>query len=197
MRVQSNDPRDLVHAGFNESQRRQQARLAGGSWSQPPWRGWQPISGERLGPRPYRAAAAATPGGSSFLQKYAQDGDAGFFEKRGLFKGGQAFGSPFGLNHLETPEEDAAACCEQYEEPVTSTIVPDFVEPGPIQPLANLELETLYTAEPEQRAVHVPPYSRTLVQGLGRAVTDRSSALFEEPFEIPAYKGSLHRGRKR
>jgi hypothetical protein len=190
-RVQSNDPRDQYRAGFNESQYRQQARLSGGSWSQPPWSGWL-VGAARLGYPGFRPIT-----GSRFLARYAQDGDSGFFEKRGLFGRGDPLGaSPFGLNHLETAAEDEAASAgesDQYEEPVVSTAVPEIVEPSPAPLKENLELDTLFNPEPQQRAVHVPPYSRTLVQGLGRAVSDRGSALYEEPFEIPEYKGGFHR----
>ena len=193
-RVQSNDPRDQYRAGFNESQYRQQARLSGGSWSQPPWSGWQLTGAARLGYPGFRPIT-----GSRFLARYAQDGDSGFFEKRGLFGRGDPLGaSPFGLNHLETAAEDEAASEPQaYEEPAVSTAVPDAagtaVEPSPAPLKENLELDTLFNPEPQQRAVHVPPYSRTLVQGLGRAASDRGSALYEEPFEIPEYKGGFHR----
>ena len=47
-------------------------------------------------------------------------------------------------------------------------------------------------AEPEQHALHVPPYSATIRTGFGK-----DSALYEEPFEYPEYKGSLHKKKSR
>jgi hypothetical protein len=192
LRVQSNDPRDLYRAGFNESQVLQQrtlgaigdGSLAGGSWSQPPWRGWHPIIG------------AAKPRGSEFLARYAQDGDSGFFYRRGLFGRGEPIGvSPFPPNHLyDTPDTSLE---DSYTEPIMSTAVPEIVEPSPTPFRANLEEETLFTPEPQQRATHVPPYSHLIVQGLGKSVSDEKSALFEEPFEIPEYKGGFHKKSRR
>jgi hypothetical protein len=185
-RIQSNNPDDLYRAGYNESQRLQQQTLAaigdgsltGGSWSQPPWRGWQPIIG------------AARPRGSNFLARYAQDGDSGFFFRRGLFGHGEPLGaSPTGLNTLDLPSDDSEA---HYAEPETSTAAPAIVEPSPYPFRENLEEKTLFTPEPQQRATHVPPYSHLIVQGLGKPL-DEKSALFEEPFEIPEYKGGFHK----
>ena len=42
-RIQSNDPNDLHRAEFNQRKSEQQdylSQLSGGSWSQPPWQGW-------------------------------------------------------------------------------------------------------------------------------------------------------------
>lgn len=192
LRVQSNDPRDLYRAGWNESQMLQQRALSaigdgsltGGSWSQPPWRGWHPIIG------------AAKPRGSNFLARYAQDGDSGFFFKRGLFGHGEPLGvSPTPPNHLD--DTPVFPLEETFAEPATSTARPEIVEPSPAPFRENLEEETLFTAEPQQRATHVPPYSHLIVQGLGRSTSDEKSALYEEPFEIPEYKGGFHKKTSR
>ena len=186
LRTQSNDPRDLYRAGWNQSQVLQQralsaigdGSLAGGSWSQPPWRGWHPIIG------------AAKPRGSDFLALYAQDGDSGFFFRRGLFGRGEPLGvSPIPPNTLDLPSDDREAL---YTDPKTSIAEPVVVEPSPYPFRENLEEKTLFTPEPQQRATHVPPYSHLVVQGLGKPL-DEKSALYEEPFEIPEYKGGFHK----
>jgi hypothetical protein len=174
--AQSNDPRDLYREHFNISQERQQERLGsdlmGGSWSQPIWRGWTPIIGA---------------GHESFYQRYSQDGDQGFFHSRAFGRGMPLGMNPAGLNHMET--DDYATT---YVEPELSTAEPVVVEPSPAPENENLELETVFNAEPEQKAHHVPPYSQTINQGMGKASKDEDSILYETPF---AYKGKFHRGR--
>jgi len=175
--AQYNDPRDLYQYHFNQSQIRQQNRLAGGSWSQPCWNGWKPIIG------------AGKVGAGSYFQRYAQDGDSGFFHS-GLFGRGMPIGmNPNELNHLETEEN-----YERYDDPRESTIEPTVItEPSP-QPLPeDLEIETAYNAEPEQKALYVPPYSQTINQGMGHAVKEEDNVLYQEPFEIKEYKGTLHK----
>ena len=63
-------------------------------------------------------------------------------------------------------------------------------EPTPLPDIEDLQ-EISNDAEPEQHALHVPPYSQQLRQSIGP-----SSALFEEPLEIPKYTGSLHQKKK-
>jgi len=175
--AQSNDPRDDYHAHFNLSQERQQTRLAGGSWSQPVWNGWHPMVG-----------AGMT--NSDFFQRYAQDGDSGFFYSP-VFGCGMPIGSnPNELNHIETEENYKA-----YEAPKISTTTPVVVEPSPEPEESNEELITEFNAEPEQKAHHVPPYSQVINQGMGRAAKDEENILYEEPLK---YKGTLHKkGGKR
>jgi hypothetical protein len=174
--AQSNDPRDVYRAHFNISQERQQDRLSGGSWSQPVWNGWQPIIGAGHH--------------DDFFQRYAQDGDSGFFHAR-LFGNGEPIGmSPIPPNHLDT---DFKGVAHSEVMPTVSTIHPAFVEPSPIPQPSNIELEANFTPEPQQRATYVPPFSQTVTQGMGRAVRDEDNVLFEEPFEIPKYKGGLHK----
>jgi len=186
--AQSSDPRDLYREHFNISQERQQDRLAqdailkGGSWSQPSWSGWKPIIGA---------------GQSDFLQRYAQDGDSGFFHSR-MF----GSGDPLGMN--PTPPNnlinDFKGVAHSQEMPTVSTLHPTIVEPSPEPKEAEVQLEVNFSAEPQQRAVYAPPFSQTQMQGLGRAVKDEENVLYEEPFEIPKYKGGLHKkglfGRK-
>lgn len=161
MQYQSNPyaqygPEDLYH--FNQSQVRQQKRL-GGSYS--------------LG------------SGGSYFQRYAQDGDSGFFHSV-LFGRGMPIGmNPNELNHLETEEN-----FERYDDPLESTIEPVVVEEPSPAPLEDLEVETAFNAEPRQKALHVPPYSQTINQGMGHAVKEENNVLYQEPFE---YKGSLHK----
>ena len=173
--AQYNDPRDLFQAHFNLSQVRQQERLSGGSWSQPTWTGWKPIIGA----------------GSShnFLQRYAQDGDSGFFYGGSLHGCGEPLGvSPLAPNAFNTEERYDT----QFQEPGISTIQPVVVQPLSTPNDVDLEVETSFTAEPEQRATYVPPYSQSLYQGMGRT-KDENDVLYEEPLEIPLYKGGFHR----
>lgn len=178
---QSNNPNDLYRYHFNVSQERQQNRLAkqgliGGSWSQPPWAGWKPITG---------AGHTANP-----FQRYAQDGDSGFFH--GMRGGADPIGmSPIPPNQFH-PLGDLDAP-QEYVAPEASTIVPTVPVPTP-EPQGE-EMAIAYNAEPQQRAVHVPPFSQTLKQGMGKISED--SSLYEDPFEFK-YKGSLHKkkGRK-
>jgi hypothetical protein len=172
--AQSNDPRDLYHAHFNLSQVRQQERLSGGSWSQPVWNGWKPIIGA---------------GHSSFLQKYAQDGDSGFFYGGSLHGCGEPVGmNPLPPNAFETIEQHDP----DFATPKISTIQPVIVQPDPVPDPTELEMEANFSAEPQQRAVYVPPYSQSLYQGMGRS-KDENDVLYEEPLEIPQYKGGFHR----
>jgi hypothetical protein len=189
--TQSNNPNDLYRQRWNESQVFQQQYLSqlsggmkGGSWSQPPWNGWCPIYG----------AGHIDNTGSSFLQRYAQDGDSGFFFRRGLFGRGEPIGiSPLPPNHFDEPTDDMEA---HYEEPQPSTVQPAIVQPAPYAPLPNLELQTNFNAEPQQRATYAPPYSHLLKQGMGQ-VADPKSALHEEPLELPKYKGGFHKKERR
>ena len=186
--AQSNDPRDLYRDHFNISQDRQQERLSsdamnGGSWSQPVWNGWKPIIGAGME--------------NNFFQRYAQDGDGGFFHTR-MFGSGDPIGmSPVPPNHLKSDYDGNA---HNYAMPTESTINPVIVEPSANPEMSEVELMANFKAEPQQRAVHVPPYSQTLMQGLGRAVKDEDNVLYEEALEIPKYKGGLHKkglfGRK-
>jgi hypothetical protein len=173
--AQYNDPRDLFQAHFNLSQVRQQERLSGGSWSQPSWCGWKPIIGA----------------GSShnFLQKYAQDGDSGFFYGGSLHGCGEPVGvSPLAPNAFNTEERFDT----QFQAPGISTIQPVVVQPLSTPNDTDLEVETSFTAEPEQRATYVPPYSQSLYQGMGRT-KDENDVLYEEPLEIPLYRGGFHK----
>jgi hypothetical protein len=177
---QYNNPDDLHHQAWNARQVAQQhylSQLSGGSWSQPPWSGWKPIYG-------------AGSGGSSFLQRYAQDGDSGFFHRgSSLFGRGEPLGAnALPMNHF--PDDYVEP--EQHAEPTESTIEPIVTEPAPMPQEENLALQTT-DAEPEQHALHVPPFSHLMkVQGMGKG-----GALYEEPFEMPEkYSGSLHRKKK-
>jgi len=181
---QYNNPNDLYRQGWNESQVSQQhylSKLSGGSWSQPPWSGWHPIIG----------AGTVHSGGNTFLKRYAQDGDSGFFH-RGMSGRGEPLGmSPFPPNHF--PEDETAAeetyVAPQHSTAEVITVAPHVItEPAPMPVDSQLEVTANYHAEPEQHATHVPPYSHLLQQGMGK-----NSALFEEPFEIPEYKGTLHK----
>lgn len=169
--AQSNDPRDLHHEHFNISQQRQQSRLGmqGGSWSQPSWTGWKPIIGA---------------GHNNMFQRYAQDGDAGFFY-------GMGSGEPLGVNPIP-PNSFEKEEAIQFKEPEMSMIRPIVTEPTPKPDATEMQQELLFSAEPQQRAVHVPPYSQSLYQGLGRANTE-DDVLHEEPLEIPKYRGGFHK----
>ena len=152
-----------------------QQRLSGGSWSQPTWTGWKPIIGA----------------GSShnFLQRYAQDGDSGFFYGGSLHGCGEPLGvSPLAPNAFTTEERFDP----KFQAPGISTIQPVVVQPLSTPNDTDLEVETSFTAEPEQRATYVPPYSQSLYQGMGRT-KDENDVLYEEPLEIPLYKGGFHR----
>ena len=172
--AQSNDPRDVYRAHFNISQERQQDRLAGGSWSQPVWMGWKPIIGA---------------GKSNVFQRYAQDGDAGFFHSRAFGKGMPLGMNPNQLNHIETEEN-----YQEYETPEVSNTEPVVVEPAPFPQESNLIVETQFEPEPQQKANHVPPYSQVINQGMGRASKDENSILYEEPFE---YSGKFDKKKRR
>lgn len=130
-------------------------------------------------------------GGSShnFFQRYAQDGDMGFFY--GMRGGAEPLGvSPFPPNSM--PEDDVV---RPLDKPIAteSRVEPDFVEPSAVPNDENLVLMTKSeVAEPEQHALHLPPFSSTVRTGFGK-----DSALYEEPFEIPEYKGSLHKKKNR
>ena len=119
-------------------------------------------------------------GHSSFLQRYAQDGDSGFFF--GMKGGAEPLGSPFPLNTMPGDE------VRPLDKPIASesTVQPEVItEPSPMPDdasvvgLANSE----HNAEPQQRAVYVPPYSHLVKTGFGK-----DSALYEEPFEIKPYQ---------
>lgn len=174
--AQSNDPRDLYQDHFNISQKRQQDRLTGGSWSQGCWQGWKPIIGASS---------------ENIFQRYAQDGDSGFFHSR-VFGRGMPIGmNPVPLNHIETEE-----IYNEYYAPEVSKIKP-VVIPSPMPIESNIEMELQFEAEPQQSANHVPPYSQTINQGMGRSTKNEKNVLYEEPFEYK-YKGSLHKkGLKR
>ena len=175
--AQSNDPRDVYRDHFNISQERQQDRLGsifGGSWSQPVWMGWKPIIGA---------------GRDNVFQRYAQDGDAGFFHSRAFGRGMPIGMNPVPLNHLETEEN-----YQTYDAPEVSRMEPVVTEPSPMPEENNLELITQYSAEPQQKANHVPPYSQTINQGMGKAVKNEENVLYEEPFE---YKGKFDKKKRR
>jgi hypothetical protein len=146
----------------------------GGSWSQPVWMGWKPIIGA---------------GRDSVFQRYAQDGDAGFFYSRSFGRGMPIGMNPVPLNHLETEEN-----YEQYHTPETSTVQPVIVEPSPMPIESNIEMELQFNAEPQQKADHVPPYSQNINQGMGKAVKNEENILYEEPFE---YKGKFDKKRRK
>lgn len=227
--IQFNDPNDLYRAEWNARKSEQQnylSQLSGGSWSQPPWEGWNYKGGaypnsvardigsgmsggivagdevfQRKFPRFLKGGSwfpmsqRALPeyelfgsGSHDFYQRYAQDGDAGFFH--GMRGGAEPLGmSPFPPNHI--PEDDV----RPLDQPLAteSKIEPDYVEPSPLPDDANLITlsKSEQLAEPEQHALHVPPYSHLVRTGFGK-----DSALYEEPFEIPEYKGSLHKKKK-
>jgi hypothetical protein len=170
---QSNNPNDLHHYHWNQRQAEFQ-RLAGGSWSQPNWDGYHPITG----------AGYSRYGNDEFLQRHAQDGDSGFFFRKGIWGGNfSPFGDNLPLNRMDTLDELNESDGHPYSEPKMSTIEPDMVEP-----IEELDLETGFTAEPQQRAAHVPPYSQMLIQGMGK-----EDAMYEEPLQIPPYKGTFHK----
>lgn len=173
--AQSNDPRDLYRDHFNISQERQQDRLSdmfGGSWSQPIWTGWKPMIGA---------------GHQDVFQRYAQDGDSGFFH--GMRGCGGIGINPFPPN---TIYDDESVTKHDFSDGSVSTMEPVVTEPSAQPDIAELETETSFTAEPQQRAIHVPPYSQSLYQGMGRANTE-DDVLHEEPLEIPKYRGGFHK----
>lgn len=130
--AQSNDPRDLYRAHWNLSQERQQDRLSGGSWSQPVWTGWKPIIGA---------------GHQDMFQRYAQDGDSGFFY--GMRGSGNPLGvNPFPPDNFETEENYD----QEYQAPDVSTILPVMVQPSAEPQPLEMEQELHFNAEPEQRA---------------------------------------------
>jgi len=178
---QYNNPDDLSRYHWNVSQERQQDRLSGGSWSQPPWAGWKPSYG----------AGRSRP--SSFYQRFAQDGDSGFFH------GLQGSAEPLGMNPIPPnpfhPEGEITHPTEAYAEPEVSTIAPVIVEPSPVPDTKQEEMKISFHAEPEQRATYAPPYSQTLKQGMGKI--EEGNVLYEEPFELPKYKGGLHKKGRR
>ena len=172
---QSNNPDDLYHDIWNTSQVAQQHRLGlvGSSWSQPPWNGWKPIIG--AGDPTLR---------NDWFQRYAQDGDSGFFKSR-LFGRGDPVGlNPHPLNHLV---QDYSGDNHSIELPNVSTMHP-LIEPTSQPQLEELEVD-INSSEPQQRATHVPPYSQTIMNGLGHAVKDDTNVLYSQQFEIPKYKG--------
>lgn len=177
---QSNNPDDLFRHHFNLSQVRQQERLSGGSWSQPPWAGWRPIIGAG------RGEDAFTSMPDHFYQRYAQDGDSGFHH--GLRGGSE----PLGMNPIPSnpfhPSGEISHPTQAYAEPALRVISPEIVQPSPTPIGLDEEREVAIHAEPQQRAVYAPPYSQTLKQGMGKIPED--SSLYEEPFE---YKGTLHK----
>lgn len=184
---QYNNPDDLYRYHWNVSQERQQERLAkqgmfGGSWSQPPWSGWKPITGAG---REFEAP-------ERFFQRYAQDGDSGFF--RGMKGGAEPIGvSPTPPNQFH-PMGDTNAP-QEYVAPEVSTIKLDVPIPAPAPMPQSEDMVVAYSEEPQQRATYAPPFSQTLKQGMGKIPDD--SVLHEEPFEFK-YKGGFHKkkGRK-
>jgi hypothetical protein len=195
---QSNNPDDLYRDIWNDSQKQQQHRLGlvGSSWSQPPWSGFQPIIGaglenaSRYHPRDvhnasiYRTRRGDPTLRNDWFQHYAQDGDSGFF-KSSLFGRGEPIGSNFPMNQINS----------DYSQTSRSVQLPNvepIVEPSPKPNLEELEVNAS-SAEHQQRATHVPPYSQTVMEGLGRATHDEKNVLYSEPFEIPPYKGFLHK----
>jgi len=183
-RVQSNDPADLHHYYWNQRQQEQQKYLSmlGGSWSQPYWNGWVPMPNS-LPSKPYgNFQNRMTP---DFFQRYAQDGDSGFFHKG--YKEGKCFGGTMPLNTLDQSTE------VEYSTPIESIIQTQRpLQSSTVLDVEDLEEQVVDNPEPEQHALHVPPYSQMLKQGLGH-VQDEKNVLHEEPFKIPEYKGLLHK----
>ena len=124
------------------------------------------------------------PNKNNYFQRFAQDGDLGFLYDHKIFGAGEPLGSNPNFSGFST------------EIPTTKNIKKSYVVPSPSPIESNLELAVNFTAEPEQRAVHVPPFSQTIIQGLGKAVNDEKSVLYQEPFEIPVYKGKLHKNKR-
>lgn len=220
-RIQSNDPNDLYRAEWNQRKSEQQdylSQLSGGSWSQPPWMGYHPSYGAGMSggivagdevfqrrfprfltggswfPQPFQESVnydrlTGMGHGDMFLQRYAQDGDSGFF---GMSGRGQPVGmSPFPPNHL--PEDDTPIQPLNLPLASESKMSPVIVQPSAMpndQELVMMSKSEV--AEPQQHALHVPPYSHLVKTGFGK-----DSALYEEPFEIPEYKGSLHKKKSR
>ena len=197
-RGQSNDPRDIDRAIWNESQVEQQLR--GGSWSQPPWNGWHPIIG--AGYHPWQSHPMGYMGSGhdpDYFQRYAQDGDSGFFHSGstpyrelawcpidlsgGAIPRGNPIGiSPFPPNHINEDHMEV----EEFEEPLVSTVVPEQV-PKDTDPVIT------QNAEPQQRATYVPPYSQALMMG---GKIEEGNVHYQDPLEIPKYKGGLHKKDK-
>jgi len=143
-------------------------------------------------------------GSHDFFQRYAQDGDAGFFH--GMRGGAEPLGvSPFPPPSMTArrSEEDVVRPLDKplassfpkgkLAEQDESKIEPVIVEPSPLPNDENLVLMTKSeVAEPQQHSLHVPPFSSSVRTGFGK-----DSALYEEPFELPEYKGSLHKKKSR
>jgi hypothetical protein len=89
------------------------------------------------------------------------------------------------------PEGEVSNPPQAYQEPELSTIAPVVTVPSEKPDEREEDLLVGFHAEPQQRAVYVPPYSQTLKQGMGKITED--NVLYEEPLEIPKYKGSLHK----
>jgi hypothetical protein len=233
--IQFNDPADVSRAMWNARKSEQQdylSKLSGGSWSQPPWQGWNYnggaypsnhavdvgcgsglsggiVAGDEVFQRRFPRFPMKTGGSwfpmsqralpeydlfgsgshNNFFQRFAQDGDMGFFY--GMKGGAEPLGmNPFPPNSM--PEDDVV---RPLDKPIASEskVEPDYVEPSAVPDTENLVLMTKSeVAEPEQHALHVPPYSATVRTGFGK-----DSALYEEPFEFPEYKGSLHKKKNR
>lgn len=155
-------------------------RKTGGSWF--------PITSQRL-PDPELFGMGGV--NKNFFQRYAQDGDMGFFH--GMVGGAEPLGmSPFPPNTM--PQDQIVRPLDKPEVSVSTAKPEAIVEPSPMpddQELVALS-KSEQLAEPEQHALHVPPYSHMLRTGFGK-----DSALYEEPLEIPEYKGSLHKKKNR
>jgi len=181
----------------------------GGSWSQPPWRGWHPIIGAGGSPyasfHPWQTHPMGYMGSGhvDYFQKYAQDGDSGFFHTPGgvpsreLAWSEMAGGaepaprglpvgiSPFPPNRLQSDLYETRDDSEDYEEPQVSTIVTEHVEPD-LDP-EKLEVTT-QSAEHQQRATYVPPYSQMTNPNIREG-----NVLYEEPLVIKKYEGGFHK----
>jgi hypothetical protein len=207
-RVQSNDPRDIDRSIWNESQVEQQLR--GGSWSQPPWNGWHPIIGAgssfaSFHPWQSHPMGYMGSGHTDYFQRYAQDGDSGFFHLSGgiphrefawspLYGGadpsvprGLPVGiSPFPPNCLDGDYEDRDE--PDFADPQLSTIEPEKVPDPDLDP-GELGVVS-QSAEHQQRATYVPPYSQTYQR------INEGNVLYEDPLKIPEYKGGFHKKDK-
>lgn len=125
-----------------------------GSWG-PPWYDPSILPGWRI------------PTGGNVFQKYAQDGDSGFFYN---CDGGLALGGHMPLNSF------TESTGESYTEPEVSTVIPTLVPE---------EVEVPEDAEPEQHSNYTPPFSQI----------EENNSLYEKPFEFPPYKGGFHKKR--
>jgi hypothetical protein len=221
---QYNNPEDTSRAEWHNRLSAQQdylSQLNGGSWSQPPWTGygaemsggivagdevfqrqfprfpiktggsWFPITSQRIIlPEEAGYIDMMGRGKSNFFQRYGQDGDMGFFH--GMNGGAEPIGmSPFPPNSM--PQDQVVQPLDKPEASV-STVQPVITEPSPMPDERNLVAlsKSEQLAEPEQHSLHVPPYSHLLRTGFGK-----DSALYEEPFEIKSYQGSLHKKKNR